>query len=58
MAEMEVVPSTRTGAPDQPIPPIVWPVREFALIDSVVGKGGDYRTLARWPLALPVSGGG
>ena len=32
-------------------PPIEWPVREFALVDSLLTPGGArYRTLASWPL--------
>lgn len=32
---------------DTPIEPIVWPLREFALIHNLVGQG-DYRVLGRW----------
>ncbi len=34
---------------DTPIEPIVWPLREFALIHNLVGQG-DYRVLGRWAL--------
>jgi len=35
----------------QPLPGLVWSVREFALVRSVVGRGGpSYTTLAAWPL--------
>lgn len=33
-----------------PITPLVWPVKHFALIHNVVGKG-SYRMLGRWPLS-------
>lgn len=34
----------------QPIVPIVWPAREFVLIDSVLGPRNEYRPLGRWKL--------
>jgi 2'-5' RNA ligase len=35
-----------------------WPVREFALVESVPGAVPAYQPLARWPLADPGSGAG
>lgn len=33
------------------IPAVRWPVREFALVESVPGRAGsEYRVLAHWPL--------
>lgn len=34
----------------QPVEPIVWPVREFVLIDSQPGGRNVYEPLGRWPL--------
>jgi 2'-5' RNA ligase len=43
------------GAPLAPTPiaPIVWPVEEFVLIDSVLGAQANYTELRRWALASP-----
>jgi 2'-5' RNA ligase len=31
--------------------PVLWPVRDFALVESAPGRdGSEYRVLARWPL--------
>jgi 2'-5' RNA ligase len=32
------------------IDPIVWPVREFVLVDSLLGAASTYTILRRWPL--------
>lgn len=38
--------------PPQNIAPIEWPVRQFALIDSTVTRGGsEYQVLGHWPLS-------
>ena len=36
--------------PRTPIAPIVWPAREFVLIDSQLGPQARYEILRRWPL--------
>ena len=40
----------REPLPAQAITPIAWPVREFVLIDSVLGPRSEYRPLGRWAL--------
>lgn len=45
-----VLREARPLLPAQPIAPIVWPVRAFELIDSVLGPKGEYRSLGRWGL--------
>lgn len=45
-----VLRDARQPLPAKPIAPIVWPVREFVLIDSVLGAHGDYRPAGRWEL--------
>ncbi len=39
-----------TSLPQTPIDPVPWPVRDFALIHSVLGAQSGYRLLGRWPL--------
>jgi len=35
------------------IPPIVWPVDAFCLVESVTGeRGSEYRVIGRWPLRV------
>ncbi|HEY1141664.1 MAG TPA: RNA 2',3'-cyclic phosphodiesterase [Lysobacter sp.] len=46
-----VLRDAREPLPAQPISPIVWPVREFVLIDSVLGARNEYRPLGRWTLS-------
>lgn len=46
-----VLRDARTPLPAQAITPVAWPVREFVLIDSVLGTRNEYRHLGRWPLA-------
>jgi len=36
--------------PPTPIMPIEWPVREFVLIDSLLGAASGYTIMRRWPL--------
>jgi 2'-5' RNA ligase len=36
--------------PPTPIPPIAWPVQDFALIDSRLGAEARHTVLRRWPL--------
>ncbi|QNP40607.1 RNA 2',3'-cyclic phosphodiesterase [Lysobacter solisilvae (ex Woo and Kim 2020)] len=45
-----VVREAKPLLPAQSIPPIAWPVREFVLIDSVLGPRSEYRELGRWKL--------
>lgn len=45
-----VLREARPLLPAQPIVPIAWPVREFVLIDSVLGPSSEYRPLGRWQL--------
>ena len=40
----------RPLAPER-IAPIVWPVRDFVLVDSLLGAESSYTILRRWPLA-------
>ena len=37
-----------------PIEPIAWPVRDFVLVHSVLGRAPEYRIVARFPLAAAV----
>ncbi|PZN27436.1 MAG: RNA 2',3'-cyclic phosphodiesterase [Proteobacteria bacterium] len=37
--------------PTLPLPPVVWPVEEFVLVESrTAAAGSEYEVLARWPL--------
>jgi 2'-5' RNA ligase len=45
-----VVRDSKPLLPAQAIPPVAWPVREFVLIDSVLGPRSGYRALGRWAL--------
>lgn len=49
-----VLRDARHPLPQESIPPIAWPVREFVLIDSLLGGRNEYRTLGRW--VLPTQG--
>jgi 2'-5' RNA ligase len=41
---------SRDALPSQAIEPVSWPVREFVLVDSVLGQRNAYEPLGRWPL--------
>ena len=45
-----VLRDARDALPPQPITPIVWPVRQFVLIDSQLGSRNVYEPLGSWPL--------
>ena len=45
-----VVRDARRGLPVDPVEPIVWPVRDFALIDSQLGAHNEHVVVQRWPL--------
>lgn len=45
-----VLRDARGPLPMEPIAPIAWPVREFVLIDSLLGERNEYRPLGRWKL--------
>ncbi|WP_460734120.1 RNA 2',3'-cyclic phosphodiesterase [Lysobacter tyrosinilyticus] len=45
-----VLRDARQGLPAGPIDPIVWPVRDFALIDSQLGSRNEYVVVQRWSL--------
>ncbi|MFC5577897.1 RNA 2',3'-cyclic phosphodiesterase [Lysobacter niabensis] len=45
-----VLREARAPLPQEPITPVRWPVREFVLIDSLLGGRNEYRTLGRWAL--------
>jgi 2'-5' RNA ligase len=45
-----VLRDARDALPMEPVAPIAWPVREFVLIDSVLGERNEYRPLGRWML--------
>jgi RNA 2',3'-cyclic 3'-phosphodiesterase len=47
---LTILRDVRGPLPSMPIEPLAWPVREFALIDSVSGAKPGYRLLGRWPL--------
>ena len=36
-----------------PIAPVRWPVRDFVLVHSVLGRESAYHLLGRWPLPAP-----
>jgi len=41
----------QTGMATRPVTPLIWPVREFVLVQSVPeGAGVRYEVLSRWPL--------
>jgi len=44
----------RKPLPSTPIAPIVWPVAEFVLIDSLLGAESTYTVLRRWTLGSAV----
>lgn len=46
-----VLRDARARLPLTPIAPIVWPVREFVLVDSRHGSDEGYVLIGRWPLA-------
>ena len=37
--------------PQTPIAPVPWPVRDFVLVHSVLGRQSAYHLLGRWPLS-------
>jgi len=45
-----VLRDARRGLPADPIEPIVWPVRDFALIDSQLGAHNEHVVVQRWQL--------
>lgn len=45
-----VVRDAHPALPAEPVGPIAWPVREFVLIDSVLGERNEYSPLGRWRL--------
>ena len=45
-----VLRDARSALPATPIDPVTWPVREFVLVDSVLGASSEYRLLGRWAL--------
>lgn len=46
-----VLRDARRGLPAGPIEPIVWPIRDFALIDSQLGARNEYVVVQRWSLS-------
>ena len=47
---LTVLREVRKPLPPTPFEPVLWPVREFVLVDSVSGTHPAYRLLGRWPL--------
>ena len=45
-----VLRDAHAALPRTPIPPVRWPVREFVLVHSVLGRQSAYHLLGRWPL--------
>ncbi|HEV8694723.1 MAG TPA: RNA 2',3'-cyclic phosphodiesterase [Lysobacter sp.] len=45
-----VLRDAKDALPLQPIEPIVWPVRQFVLVDSQLGSRNVYEPLGSWPL--------
>lgn len=45
-----VLRDARRAWPEEAIGPVRWPVREFVLVDSVLGTSSEYRPLGSWPL--------
>ena len=47
---LTILRDSRDALPSHAIEPVPWPVREFALVDSVLGQRNAYEPLGRWPL--------
>lgn len=45
-----VLRDARGTLPAEPIEPLAWPVRDFVLVDSLLGERNEYRALGRWAL--------
>ena len=48
-----VLRDAETGLPPALIAPVRWPVREFVLVHSVLGRKSAYHLLGHWPLPAP-----
>jgi RNA 2',3'-cyclic 3'-phosphodiesterase len=48
-----VLRDAETALPTTLIAPVRWPVREFVLVHSVLGRKSAYHLLGRWPLPAP-----
>lgn len=53
VAHVTVLRNADTALPRTPIAPVHWPVRDFVLVHSVLGRKSDYDLLGRWPLPVP-----
>jgi 2'-5' RNA ligase len=42
-----------TALPSTPVVPVRWPVCDFVLVHSVLGRNSAYHLLGRWPLPAP-----
>ena len=45
-----VLRDARVALPQASIAPVIWPVRDFVLVHSVLGRRSAYHLLGRWPL--------
>ncbi len=49
---LTIMRKARRGPAGEPFEPIVWPVQDFVLVESVTSSvGSRYQVLRRWPLA-------
>jgi 2'-5' RNA ligase len=53
VAHVTVLRDAGTTLPATPIAPVRWPVRDFVLVHSVLGRESAYHLLGRWPLPAP-----
>jgi len=53
VAHVTVLRDADRALPTTPIAPVPWPVRDFVLVHSVLGRKSAYHLLGRWPLPAP-----
>jgi RNA 2',3'-cyclic 3'-phosphodiesterase len=53
VAHVTVLRNADSALPTTAIAPVPWPVRDFVLVHSVLGRRSAYHLLGRWPLSAP-----
>lgn len=53
IAHVTLLRDADTALPTTPIAPVHWPVRDFVLVHSLLGRKSAYHLLGRWPLPRP-----
>ena len=53
VAHVTVLRDADMALPATPVAPVRWPVRDFVLVHSVLGRNSTYHLLGRWPLPAP-----